>query len=330
MAQPSARWIDGHLDLAYNALRGIDLTQEADGVHQCVSLPALRRGGVDVVFGTIFTEAVDAPPTDSCSYQIGNAQEAHEAGRRQLEWYLAMEARGELSIVRTRADLHRGATPRIVLLMECADPIRAPEESRWWFDQGVRVVGMAWGRGSRYAGGNAAHGGLTSIGRDLVDAFDALGILHDASHLADRALDDLLARTSRMVVATHSNGRVLLNPIQRHLRNDHLLEIAARGGVAATVLFSRFLSIHPTPTLANVLEHVNHVRNLAGLSAVALGSDLDGGFPPAEVPEGVRGPDQYDHITDALLKQGWAQSDCDAMRALNWWRVLNHILPDGA
>jgi membrane dipeptidase len=57
----------------------------------------------------------------------------------------------------------------------------------------VRVVGMAWARGSRWAGGNGTKGPLTAGGRDLVQAFDALGILHDVSHLSDEAFDGLCA-----------------------------------------------------------------------------------------------------------------------------------------
>lgn len=324
------RWIDGHLDLAMLAMLGQDPTQEADGQTRCVSLPALRRGGVDVVLGTIFTEAVTGTLADPVQYRAGDRESAHEAGLRQLAWYEAMEARGELSIVRSRADLTRGALPRVVLLMECADPIRTPDEVAWWHARGIRVVGMAWARGSRYAGGNGAHGGLTSMGRDLVDALDAFGILHDASHLCDRSLDDLLARTPRTVVATHMNVREASGSVtnQRHLRSDHLLAIAARGGLAGLVLFRKFLTDAPSATVLDVVRHAEAIRSLAGAGAIGLGSDLDGGFLPADVPEGLRGPEQYDALARALESRGWSTTEVEQVRWANWLRVLSNCLPN--
>ncbi len=323
------QWIDGHLDLAMLAMLGNDPASEADGVTRCVSLPALRRGGVDIVLGTIFTEMVAGHPTDQVQYAANDPESAHAAGLRQLAWYESMESRGELSIVRSASDLSCGALPRVVLLMECADPIRTPDEVAWWHARGVRVVGLSWARGSRYAGGNARHGGLTSVGRDMVDALDAFGILHDASHLCDRSLDELLARTTRPVVATHMNLRPESGSAgnQRHLRADHLLSIAARGGLAGIVLYRGFLTAAPDATVADVVRHANAVRALAGPGAVALGSDLDGGFPPRDVPAGLRGPEQYGSLSTALAESGWTPGEVDGLQRDNWLRVLRNALP---
>ncbi len=325
-------WIDGHLDLAMLAMLGNDPVTEADGSTRCVSLPALRRGGCDIVLGTIFTEMVAGQPGDPVQYTAGDAESAHTAGLRQLAWYETMESRGELSIVRTAADLGCGALPRVVLLMECADPIRSPDEVSWWHARGVRVVGLSWARGSRYAGGNARHGGLTSPGRDMVDALDAFGILHDASHLCDRSLDDLLARTPRPVVATHMNLRTESGAPQnqRHLRSDHLLSIAARGGLAGIVLYRGFLTASPEATMADVVRHANAVRRIAGPGAVALGSDLDGGFLPLDVPAGLRGPGHYGALSAALSQAGWTPDEVSALQRDNWLRVLRSALPHQA
>ncbi|MDA0803080.1 MAG: membrane dipeptidase [Planctomycetota bacterium] len=322
-------WIDGHLDLAMLAVLGDDPANEADGVRRCVSLPALRRSSVDIVLGTIFTEMVPGAPGDAVQYSAGDRESAHAAGLRQLAWYESMEQRGELSIVRCQEDLNRGAFPRVVLLMECADPIRTPDEVAWWHDRGVRVVGLSWARGSRYSGGNARHGGLTPVGRDMVDALDAFGILHDASHLCDRSLDDLLAHTPRAVVATHMNLRSQSgSPTnQRHLRNDHLLSIAARGGVAGLVLYRGFLTAAPEATIADVVRHAGAVRSIAGVGAVTLGSDLDGGFLPRDVPEGLRGPEEYGALAAALSTAGWSPEEVAAVQRDNWLRVLRDALP---
>jgi len=192
MAPRAHPWIDGHLDLAYLAQHGVDLlATSAQPDRFGVNLPALAAGGAGLVLGTIFTERGSTDPWGYPSDDDGAA--AERAGRLQLEIYERLEASGAIRIVRRRADLEGfGDTGplRVVILMECADPIRTPDHARWWFDRGVRVVGMAWAHGSRFCGGNAQDGPLTAQGRELVQAFDALGVLHDASHLSRRSFDE--------------------------------------------------------------------------------------------------------------------------------------------
>jgi membrane dipeptidase len=305
-------WLDGHLDLAYLAVNGRDMRAgvPADAPHAC-TLPALREGGVRVALGTIFTELGGNPATERVAYRDSDDLEgAHRAGRVQLEWYEEMERAGELAIVRTRADLARclaGEGPLgIVLLMECADPIRSPDESDWWFARGVRVVGMSWAYGSRYAGGNARAGGLTAEGRRLVDSFDALGIVHDASHLSRVAFDDLLAHTPRRVIATHSNAQALLEPSERHLTDAQIAAIAARDGWIGLNLYGRFLAHGRCATMDDCVAHAMHVARIAGAHRVGLGSDLDGGFGREHLPVEVQSPADYALLLDALDRAGFA------------------------
>ncbi len=327
-------WIDGHLDIAYVAVSGRDLTVPCpDPEEGCLSFPDLAEAPVHVALATIFTEA--RAPDQPCGYRdSADIEGAHTAGRRQLAWYLEQERLGHLRIVRSRRNLDeslavvRSDSPlAVVLLMECADPIRSPEEARWWFEQGVRVVGMSWAYGSRYSGGNANGGGLTVIGRELVAAFDELGVLHDASHLSDASFSDLLACTPRRIVATHSNCRALLPPKERHLLDEQIQAIAARDGIIGLNLFGDFLAAERGATLDDCLDHVLRVAMLAGSNRTGLGSDLDGGFTPRRLPIGVRHPRQYNALTDALHLRGWSAAQCDGFRQGNWVRVLASSLP---
>jgi microsomal dipeptidase-like Zn-dependent dipeptidase len=141
----------------------------------------------------------------------------------------------------------RGRTVSLGVLMECADPIRDPDELPWWVERGVVAIGLAWWRGSRYATGNGEPSctsgiGLTDLGRELVKRMDAQGVVHDASHLSDRALDDLFALTDKPVIASHSNCRALLGGVnQRHLTDEAILEIGRRGGVIGLNLVKNFI-----------------------------------------------------------------------------------------
>ncbi|MBM4110159.1 MAG: peptidase M19 [Phycisphaerae bacterium] len=322
MLRPT-RWCDGHLDLAYLALRGHDLLAEVDDPHaRCVSLPALARGRVRTVLGTIFTERGPEAAGTPWGYDALDPQSAFNAGVRQLEWYESMERAGHLRIVRSCADLGSPAPLRVVLLMEGADPIRSPEDVAWWHERGVRVVGLTWALGSRHAGGNGAHGGLTALGRETVAAMDEHLLLHDASHLADAALDDLLDASPRAVVASHSNCRALVDERQRHLRDDQIASIAARGGVIGLNLYGSFLAHGREATLDDAIAHIRRVASIAGRDRCCLGSDLDGGFTPMQVPEGVRGPDQFDALDAGLAADGWTDLERESFAWGAWDRTL--------
>jgi membrane dipeptidase len=325
------KWVDGHLDLAYLALLGRDIrTAVVDSHAECVSLPALRAGGFELVFGTIFTEPIQGKllPWSYASHddRVG----AESAGMRQLEVYEALEREGELTIVRSTRDLHRTGVPlpRVLLLMEGADPIRSPAHLDDWHARGVRIVGMSWAEGSRYSGGNSqrAHRPLSPEGRELVHAMDELGIIHDVSHLSDESFDDLLFIARGPVIATHSNCRALVGDSQRHLRDDQIKDLANRGGVIGLNLFGKFITPNGNATVADAIDHVERIASIMGhRHGVALGSDFDGGINPGDVPEGIR-PESVDRLARELHDRGWCNDDVSAFAHGNWMRVLEHAL----
>ncbi len=308
-------WIDGHLDLAYLALRGRDLRVPCDGPCGCVSLPALRQAGIEVALATIF---VEPGPCDLAA-----------AGRAQLAVYHDLEARGEVSIVRSRSDLDRpGPLPRLVILMEGADPIDGPRDLMRWHEGGLRAVGLTWAKGNRYAGGNGAPGPLTAAGRELVAALDDAGIIHDASHLPDAALDELLGIARGPLVATHSNCRAITGLDQRHLRDEHIAAIGERGGVVGLNLYSRFLALGRRATIADCVAQLKHVASvMKHRRGAGLGSDADGGFPATELPEGLDHPAKLPSLAAALATAGWSATDLDGFTHANWHRLLKHALP---
>lgn len=333
------RWFDAHLDLACLAENGRDMTR---GVKDCggpwqpatLTFPSLAEGRVFAFLGTIFTEA---DGDDAVRYKAGDAEAAHAAGVRQLDRYHAWHAQGLISL---RAPIppspvHDAQAPRptCLILMECADPIRTPEELPWWVQRGVAAVGMAWGRGSRYATGNAKPScssgvGLTDLGRSLVRRMDELNIVHDISHLSDQALDELLALTDRSVIASHSNCRALLDGVShRHVTDVAIKEVGRRGGVIGLNLVKNFirsgLSKDPAdrPSIDEAVAHVEHIAELMGhRRGVGMGSDLDGGISGHDLPAGVSGPKDFDLFTDALARRGWSDEELRGFAWDNWAR----------
>jgi len=216
---------------------------------------------------------------------------------------------------------------KLLILMEGADPIVQPSHLQRWVDRGVRAIGLSWARGSRYAGGNARPGSLTDLGRALLDEMSALGVILDVSHLADLALDEALDRFDGAVMASHSNARALLEPSERHLRDDHAQRIAERGGVIGLNLFGKFLASGRSATIDDAIGHLEHWRALVGVEHIGIGSDFDGGFTPLECPPGVGRPEQLPHLLEALRAAGWQDDEIRAVAGGSWLDFLRRSLP---
>lgn len=347
-------FFDAHLDLAHLAEVGRDMHAPLDDCRgrllpAAVTLPSLRDGGVCACLGTIFTEAIDpeqGTDTPESSYPEGDALAAWRAGMRQLKLYEAWAQAGVIEFMPRRpampdredpaADAPRDDTHaplRLGILMECADPIETPEQLDDWADAGVIAIGMAWWRGSRYAGGNGRGGPLTPAGRELAARMDTLGIVHDISHLSQQATDDLLAHTDTVVIASHSNCRALLdgerNPDwQRHLSDDTIAEIGRRGGLVGLNLVRNFIRAglkrddpNDRPTIAEAINHVEHVCEIMGRrDGVGLGTDMDGGITADDLPRGIDTPGDLIKLCEELRARGWNDDEIHGFAWGNWAR----------
>ncbi|WP_019008787.1 dipeptidase [Deinococcus aquatilis] len=319
--------IDGHLDLAFNAGLGRELTlplaalrrtDPVAGETATVTFSELRAAGLRVCFGTLFALPRTAQSPDGYTDHAGARQQA----LRQLEQYQRWEGGGHLRLLRTGEEVaahlaSEEAAPGVVLLMEGADPVRDVEDLAFWAAAGVRVIGPAWGR-TRYAGGTEAPGPLTAAGRELVGAMADLGLALDASHLDDASFWDAAELHPRMI-ATHANSRALIAG-NRHLTDDMARAIADKDGVIGLVYHSKFLQADwqdgdPRAPLSSLAAHAAHYAGLIGWNRVALGTDLDGGFGQEKCPAGVDAYRDVPASVDALpaelragvLGENWAR-----------------------
>ena len=349
--------VDAHLDLAYNVARGRDVTRPAaeqpfvQNETATVGLPDLHAGGVGLVVATIFCDPRD-PVLFNGYAGRGDAEGARAHALSQLDWYERQVDAGTLRLVRTPADVPaesaevRGAgvpdgpdalphsrTPAL-LLMEGSDPIRTPADVAAWHAAGLRMVGLAWMR-TRHAGGTGEPGPLTPEGRALVAELDRHGILHDASHLAERSFWQLLDATAGPVCATHSNCRSLLGHDKpgRQMTDDMLRSIVERGGVVGVNFLDKFLVPAAAlatrrATLADVADHVKHLCDLAGDAAHAgLGTDLDGGFGRERCPAEIATIADLPRVADALSSAGFGDEDVAGIMGGNWLRFFRASLP---
>ena len=254
-----------------------------------------------------------------------------------------LNAIAQIALVGTRADLDGVLTSwegeihqvGIVPLMEGADPIREPAEAEQWFERGVRLVGLSWQAGSRYAGGNAAPGPLTDAGRELLAVMADLGLILDVSHLAEEPLFEALDRFEGRMVASHANPRARV-PGPRQLSDGMIRRLAERDGVIGIVPYNRFLrpgwakgDPKHAVTVADVAAAVDHVCQVVGDAAhVGLGSDFDGGFGAESAPAEIDTVADLARFGPALAELGYSEEDITAVLGGNWLRVLRAALPE--
>ncbi|MGD1996578.1 MAG: membrane dipeptidase [Anaerolineae bacterium] len=352
------RIVDAHEDIAWNALNfGRDMLRSAwetrrleeeaetpSRTGRCMlGLPEWLEGGIAVIFGTLFIAPAHRRLGKWDRQIYADADEAHDRASAQLDYYHRLAERSDrIELVGSQVELEEvlasweDEEPRvgIVSLMEGADPIRRPDELELWHRRGVRLIGLAWGAGSRYAGGNAQPGPLTVEGRDLLEAMAEFSMILDLSHLAEEAFWEAVDRYEGPVVATHSNPRAFV-PSARQLSDSMIRALVERDGVIGIVPWNRFLRPNlvssdskQAVSIQDVAMAVDHICQAAGDAAhVGLGSDFDGGLGAEATPEGMETVADLRKVSEALAERGYADADVAAVMGGNWLRVLRAALP---
>ena len=222
--------------------------------------------------------------------------------------------------------------------MEGADPIVFPEQVTRWWDDGLRVVGLAHYGVSAYAHGTGAAGGLTPKGRELLRLMEDIGLVLDVTHLAEESFWEAVEMFRGPVLASHHNCRALV-PGERQLSDHqigHLIERDAVIGVALDVwkLYPDWV-LGKTPNtvagLQTVADHIDHICQLAGNARhVAIGSDLDGGFGREQSPCDLDTIADLQRIPDILRRRAYREADIEAVMHNNWLRFFQHAWSPGS
>jgi membrane dipeptidase len=304
-----------------------------------VWLPRLRDGGVDFQVCPLYAEV-----EDGAERALATALEQTAAFRRAVD-----ECPDEVAAVRTRDDLDAlDGRIGLMLSLEGCEPLGSNAEliePLWAL--GVRMVSLTWNRRNAFADGAAepAHGGLSSLGRELVARLVDLGGILDLAHASERTFWDVLeAAPDAPVVVSHACCRALVDT-PRNVADDQLRTLAARGGVFCVMALP--LVVDPErPTIERLVDHVDHAVEVMGAEHVGLGADfirqvalalglddtksslLPPGHKLSDPVEGLAGPEDYPALVDALRRRGYDGEILEGILSANLLRVVRQALPE--
>jgi membrane dipeptidase len=355
---------DGHLDLSWNALSwGRDVTLALDALNASeramtdhpargratTTLSEMRRGAIAACQATLLARArPEGRPADGparINLDFANQEIASATARGQLAYYELLERRGHLRMIRTVGELDAhwqawesdpDATPiGYILAMEGADPIVDVDHAAAWWDLGLRSVNLAHYGKSRYAVGTGGDGPLTPDGVLLLEEFDRLGMILDATHLSDTSFFQALDVFGGPVLASHNNCRELV-PDGRQFSDEQIRRLIDRGAVIGAALDAWMLvpgwirgqTTRDVVSLDAVADHIDRICQLASNARhAAIGSDLDGGFGTEQVPLGLDRISELQKLDDILADRGYPSKDIDSVFHGNWLRFFRQHLP---
>jgi membrane dipeptidase len=349
--------IDGHNDLLWTMrdLNGYDFAAYDVGKRQSAThtdIPRLREGGVGAQFWSVFV------PCREGDRSVASTLEQVDAAYAMIERYadrlaLATTAdevetawrSGRIACLMGAEGGHQIAESLGVL--------------RMYHRLGVRYLTLThndnvpWADSATDA---AVLGGLSDTGRDVVREMNRIGMLVDLSHVSHDVMRDTLDVAAAPVVFSHSSAYAVCDH-PRNVPDDVLERLVDNGGTCMVTFVPRFVNQavrdwaleaerravaqdvdprdipglqavevmyqqevpHPPAALADVVAHVEHVREVAGIDHVGLGGDYDG---VDWLPEGLEDVTGYPRLLAALLDRGWSEDDLSKLTCRNVLRTM--------
>jgi membrane dipeptidase len=346
--------VDGHNDLPW-ALRVLgrpaDLAAGVPGLH--TDLPRLRAGRVGAQFWSVYVPCSFTGPAAVATVleQVALVRELTERYPDDLRLATtAAEAEAAFAAGRVASLMGAEGGHGIDGSLDALRELRR---------RGVRYLTLTHNQNTAWADAatdEPVHGGLTAFGREVVREMNRIGMLVDLSHVAATTMRDALATTTAPVVFTHSSCRAVTDH-PRNVPDDVLAAVPANGGVCMVTFVPQFVSSAardwdlsvqddmaaagldprdlggrsgfvarrcgppcPRATVADVVAHIEHAREVAGVEHIGIGADFDG---TPDLPVGLEDVAGYPGLFAALLDRGWSEADCARLAGGNILRILH-------
>lgn len=191
----------------------------------------------------------------------------------------------------------------------------------WNYENSLGYPATLFGKGSK-----SACKGLKEQGVAFLSEMEHLRMIIDVSHLSDEGFQDVVKFTHKPFLASHSNSRTIC-PHPRNLTDDMLRLLAKRGGIVGMNFYFNFLDselarLKERGTAEAVVDHIEHIKNVAGLDIVALGSDFDGIDQTLDLKDASK----MGILVSVMEKRGFTPSEIEKVFSLNAMRFFKDVL----
>ncbi|MDB4063066.1 dipeptidase [Flavobacteriaceae bacterium] len=342
--------LDTHNDIdVKNFTDSLNYSQNTDTQ---VNLPKMQAGALDVSWFIVYTKQGDLTP-EGYKKAADNAQSKFDAIRRLTEIYAPTKI--GLATSSKEVDSLRKISKKVAMIgVENAYPIGLDTASvKRYFDMGARYMSLAHNGHNQFSDSNtgefdntAKHGGISALGKQIIEKMNYYGIMVDISHPSKEAIRQSIDHSKAPVIASHSSARALSDH-PRNLDDQQLQWVKESGGVVQTVALAAFvnkekaaaykkakdsiLKIDPKASLETIkkstppvnvsdfVDHIDYIKNKIGIDHVGISSDFDGGGGI----EGWRDASQTYNITLELVRRGYSEQEIGKIWSGNLLRVLD-------
>lgn len=349
--------VDGHNDLPWairenktapGDVKAYDLRKPTPGA---TDFARLKLGGVGAQFWSVYI------PGELSGGFARTQLEQIDIARRMIAMY-PDKLQFATSVADIRA-AHKAGRIASLLGMEGGHAIEDSLGAlRAYYDLGVRYMTLTHNVNLSWADSQAQppeHGGLTPFGEQVVLEMNRLGMLVDLSHTSDGTMDDALRVSQAPVIFSHSSARALCD-VKRNVPDDILKRVKVNGGVVMVTFVAGFIDPAvaaiqvpamaeiterskgksaaereqiehevlgrvkmPPTSIAKVADHIEHIRDVAGVEHVGLGGDFDGN---SEWPVGLSDVSMYPNLFAELIRRGWSDEDLKLLAGENVLRAF--------
>ena len=166
------------------------------------------------------------------------------------------------------------------------------------------------------------HGGLSDLGKQMVELLNYYGLMIDISHPSKEAIRQMIELSKAPVIASHSSARGLRDH-PRNLDDEQLNWVKENGGVIQTTALGAFLTDRedPPPNMSDFMDHIDYMVEKIGIDHVGISSDFDGGGGIV----GWKDASETMNVTAALKERGYTDLEIEKLWGGNLLRVLDKV-----